>query len=682
MKIVGLTFKYLFLAAVCVIALCGFFISSEIISPLVIQHRYIHIDIFLILVAFILLVTLVICSKQCKSYKGIILLLIIHFLFGVFFIVTFKITPIADSKSIIDCATELFNNPSNFIHSLDTVGSYLSVYPFQYGMVKLCYLCIQLFGVDNVVISMQSLNLLMYMIMLIYLLKINRTFQNYSIKYDYYLLILLLIWFVPITYVTYVYGFNYGLALSVVSIYYYLQFLNKKSFKYVIISLFVLIIACALKLNYLIIFVAYIFDYLIKTSEKKLYKAIVLASFIIAMLFANNICKLMFYVDYNYSLKQSVSMSSYLVMGGVRDQHSYTMGQDPIAGWHDGYNINVLVENNGNQEVINNQVNNDLKNMISLIVHDPMYSLNYYMEKFISTWTIKDFQSKYYLTNEGDTSLSYNDIVISLNHGLLNYIYEFTCRIGYYLIVGLLLWSAWISIKKKDSTYLLFQLMFLGGFGYYLLFETKAIYVYPFIVLTMPVIIDSLSYLTFDSIAITKSKVIYLLIFVIVCLLFNGNQKIIINSFDNRKDKIFPLISQNYESIEFDLEPTHERIYSIEVMSSGHLDYDTIVDVKIVQRGNIIYSTAVNYLDFIWNDDYLTIDLKNESIVNDNLSMSIQIIGKNSEGFNIIGFNDQDQSIIVDGYEVNNNLCYRINSIVTGNDLYHNNQLPRIRIFG
>lgn len=675
--------KILYVVITGLILLMGFFVSSEIVDPLVIQNRYIHIDILLwVLVgAFIYFVSRM---NKSKSFKVVnIFLFCLQIIFGIGLLFVFKIEPIYDSKSIIDVAKALLINEQAYIASFDELGNYLSIYPFQYGMVKVCIILATLFGIDHIVVSFQILNLIGYFTMLIYFLRINRLFDGYSSRRDFITLLITTVWFIPLIYVTYIYGFCLGLSLAVISIYYFLRY-QLRSHKNVdlLLSLVILVLACIIKLNYLILFVAYIlviFCCSKQTIKKKVFLGLVT---FFALVLANEGSSILLTMDYGLKSTQELPMTSFLVMSGVRVPENYVEGKDPIAGWHDSYNTNLMKIVNGDMDLYNQQVAKDGINQLSSMIDHPFYTLKYYAEKLLSTWTIKDFQSKFYLTNEGDKTLNYNNIVTSLNTGLLDYFFEYFTHFSYYIVILLLFIGGVCFFKSKDDRLFLFQLIFIGGFSYYFLFETKAVYVYPFIAMCIPLITLQLE--SINPLIISKKSIGIGAILIVCSIIFNLNQyrNELAYEVDN-SGNIYPLITKNGEFVEFTIDiGNNKRISSVDLMSGGRFDDDTQLNVEVFSDGNLINWLGVNKENYTWRNDYLNLSFKDLKASGKNLTVRLSLIGPNSENFYIIGQDSNNSLIELNSYEENKSVIYKVYCLQKGNDYYHSGQKERIRIFG
>lgn len=175
---------------------------------------------------------------------------------------------------------------------------------------------------------------------------------------------------------------------------------------------------------------------------------------------------------------------------GLRDE------SDRLGGWYDGYNYYTYEELNYDTSACNEIAIETIKTRLREFIDSPKYMLRFFRQKIESTWCDPLFQSIWSgslpslnqeLKNEKLSSLYQEGIV---NDTVKNY-----C--GGWLLMAYVMLSIFciMVIKQRDSNIPLIGLIFfIGGFLFYLVWETKSQYTYPYIFVMIPYIACSIDY--------------------------------------------------------------------------------------------------------------------------------------------------------------------------------------------
>ena len=292
--------------------------------------------------------------------------------------------------------------------------------------------------------------------------------------------LIILLCIIPLTYLSYPYGWQIGMGFSALSILFYVKSFNQtnilKSIGQTITSLIVLVIACLFKTNFIIIAIAYALTTLIHLFNHHKSIHIIRSLLIWIGLFIALNANTWLYSGFIGRYEAGVPKSLYLVTG---------LSEGSIGnGWYDGYN-EIYVENDYDPDLAASIASDDLSMIIDQWIDDPLSMIEFFKEKFISTFLAKDYQSHayyYWQQDDGFNHLYQNGWFYQFSYGINNLAFI-------WIFLGLTIISfIWMRHPKDDASIVqtLLCLCLLGACGYHLLFETKAIYIYPLITLVLP----------------------------------------------------------------------------------------------------------------------------------------------------------------------------------------------------
>lgn len=366
-------------------------------------------------------------------------------------------------------------------------GAYLSIYPFQIGMVTFERL-IAHFSTN--VTFFYFVNLIFNVVTIIILWLISIEVYKNKIIQDFTVIIASL--FAPILFNTlFVYGNVYGYTFLISAVYFQLLSLKNKGKKKILYSFFVVILlslAYLSKLNLEIGIVAVAIIYLLNTINNKYYIIMVCTTLLIIPVVNKSLeSYYKFKVGDNFSLSKGVPKSAYLVMGLSEN--------DGKIGWYNGYTDVTLSKKEYNTKKTDIQARKDLKRRLNYLNNHKSYTRKIFVEKTISTWTDSTYQSiwngplptwggkintdimRIIYVKDGESKLykfiRYGSVLIVWTI----FLFSITCTLLY--LIGKL------SINEN---YLLYAVIFfIGGFLFHTFWETKAQYVYQYTASLIPV---------------------------------------------------------------------------------------------------------------------------------------------------------------------------------------------------
>ena len=598
----------------------------------------------------------------------------------------FSYNPSFDSKYCFDIAYAL-QNGVNIQEALEMYDNYLYLVPYQYGYICFIRLFIILFN-NYALSAIKIFQILITGIANIYLYKITILFTNSNIQKEY--LLLSIMWIVPYLASPYIYGFSLGIALSIISLYYFILFNRNSKYIHFSIALLLSMFATIIKMNFSILIIAYIIYILIFSTYKPFKRIFNISIIIIAFFISMNSYNILFSLLHNISIPNLIPTSSRLVMtnpGLTEDDYNYANTCNP--GFFNGYIYYVVEKNNYDIEKINNDIDNNIDNMISHIKNNKMSSIEYYLLKNIAMWDSYDYLVNTYMTGEYSQEVfSDSDNNINNMNSISNIIEGQVMNIATFTI---LIFSLLFFIYNKNNVnneYVIITLWFLGGFLYHFIFEAKPIYVYPYITILVPLASIGINYFNKISSKIKAKPKIFITItsILIICLIvsFYNKQIFTINLFDrdlNRKGIIEinnPITINQYFKIDFDFSANQ-----ITIPYEGNLANNNLL-INLYENENKLLSFNINNDSVKKNDNtnYISIDFDELCFYTDKTYRMEIVIESISSEFSLI-YDDYtyNSSLIIDNRIIDDMIMnFRINRIEQSRIIYYqDNELTQIK---
>ena len=424
-----------------------------------------------------------------------------------------KLYPDADQKMIYNMATDYIQ-----IHNLNNhlvFGQYLYLYPFQIGLVLLVSHIFKLFGQNFMYV--EYLNAICSVINIFILYKISQIiFEKKSQKTLIILEALFSLYWMFFN--VHFYGNIIGLTFALLSVYLVLLFVKNEKYRFIILASIFIAISIIIKTNYYI-FLCGILLYLIANCIICQNKKSVIA--IITLLIIYKLVSVGFDLTVKYvykiELPEGLPMITYVYMG--MDEPV-----DKAPGWYNNVPKTIHDQNSGNNDLIKTSTKGLILKRLGFFVRNPKQFVSYYSQKIASTWLNPTFQTiwcsipgnRYRLDEDYAHYLGYHEKVLSIVGGDLYKLeekYFDALEIIIFIFSGISVFC--ISQKIKADTnitninFFILPLIFLGGFAFHILWETKAIYVIQYYFLLLPYAADGISMINFNKIKIkieTKIK--------------------------------------------------------------------------------------------------------------------------------------------------------------------------------
>ena len=285
-----------------------------------------------------------------------------------------------------------------------------------------------------------------------------------------------------------VYGNIPGLMFGLIALLFTLNFIDSNKTWHIIVIAVSITFSYLLKNNYEIFLFAIIIELLLtflKNLELKPLLGILAICFVVFG--TKTIIYNTFERKTNYSLNEGVPVTSYIYMGIA----------EPVTlapGWYTGDVENIYIQSGYNKEKSEKITKELMDKRLKYLSNNPRYTADYFYNKLQTTWLNPTFQVFWCSTPSIvlDVAPDYNAYIasqqpiISILSGTAFKIEERIMDI-YQIIIFLSASCAFITLcKKSELDKTLLPIVFLGGFLFHLIWETKSIYVLQYYYLLIP----------------------------------------------------------------------------------------------------------------------------------------------------------------------------------------------------
>ena len=403
----------------------------------------------------------------------------------------------SDQNQVLICAKEFAKNR---FWPLEGKGYYY-MHPLQLGCVLGMELIIRIIHTSSW-IAMQRVNIIFLMAIVYVLMKITKKVYKSDSTNKILNLLLISCLVIPLFSVV-VYGNIYGLLFALLAVFFLMKYYENRKIRYILLIPFSLSISIILKSNYEIVMIAIIISLILDLINKFNWKTIITIPLILVM-FSVSYPLVYKFVEYRSGIEinDGIPMIAYVAMSI----------QAPVetrnSGWyHDGKNVEILYpENDFDSEETSKASKEIIKQRLKEFHGSPETMRDFYVDKIASTWIEPAFQTLWWaepaeeFNNLGETNpeyieyLSNNGVLLDIFHGerhtkILKYldVVEIT-------VFAMSLLSVLVSIKNKNLDYknINLLLIFVGGFLFHIIWETKCIYVIPYYIMLIPSAADGI----------------------------------------------------------------------------------------------------------------------------------------------------------------------------------------------
>lgn len=420
--------------------------------------------------------------KKVKEKHLLVFVLIFTLVVGITWVLISKSPVKVDQKMISIIATEFLTND---FHTFEN-GGYMSYHPLQIGIIFFVELVYKIFGANP--LYFQILNVFFTVGCIYFLYKIcDNIFKNELVNK---ILLIILMGFFHLTLLNvYVYGNLVGLFFSFIAIYYTLKYIEKRKLYYLLIVALTITIAIVLKSNYQVfligIILTLIMDFIKEKKKTNLFGIIII---LLMVGFSNSVIVKIMEVRLGKEVPKGIPMISYIYMG-LNDPKGLS------AGWYNG-DPDVDVEknlflNNFDTKKTSDVTKIKLKNRIKEMILNPVKTTLFFGDKIASTWLEPAFQMIYINkpSEEYESVKNYvdnNKFLISFYDRKINKLVIYYFDAIEIIIFGTACFYLFKNKNKMDYKNGVIILIFLGGFVFHIIWETKSSYVIIYYILLLP----------------------------------------------------------------------------------------------------------------------------------------------------------------------------------------------------
>ncbi|MDD6797571.1 MAG: glycosyltransferase family 39 protein [Clostridia bacterium] len=403
-----------------------------------------------------------------KDKVGIVVTTVVT-IFLIWWIYITQYEPLIDQMACLQHAKELLEG--NF---KDWKTGYMSVYPFQNGIVFFDALLIRLFG-DNAFIAFQYINVLFFIIAVIAVY----VTCNYMFKKEKSVFVwLALVTFYPFAmYVVFCYGTMIGFSLAMVAVMFLFMYFDKRKLWYLVLCGISITLSLIMKTNYAIVLVGIALYLLFDMVVTKKMKSVAGLVIVLAVYFAGSKgMNLAVEVVTNMPVAEGMPKIAWIAMG-MNDSNN-------TAGWYDTYSGYVYDKNNRDREATIEECKEHIRLRQEILVGKRF--IKFYYQKITSQWnnpTWECFNLQWRDSNTPDYAIKktvqegnnqfYKDILNVLqtlvNFGAVLYIIR-----------------KWKNFKSLSVYELFNAVLMIGAFVFFAIWEAKSQYVAPYYFLIIP----------------------------------------------------------------------------------------------------------------------------------------------------------------------------------------------------
>jgi len=409
--------------------------------------------------------------------------IVIYMAFSIIWTLNVECIVEGDQIPVLETATALYHDNVEEVLQHDTyagvsIGRYLETNQQQIPLACMYSVFLKIMHTEQAEM-LRIINIISNVLIVLALYKITTQLaKDYPVNKAFMFTLILTFVSIPML-STFIYGDIPSLALCLWAVYLIMKYRENRKIRYIISAAILNMIACMMRMNSLIFVIATVMYLLFTLLEKnnlwkeKVLSIMMIIVYLVICLVPSSLVKSHFLEKYHLDKDKAFSSSNYLLMAMVGSRRS--------NGW---YNESIGEYTLKNPEAANEEHKAQLKERINYFLQHPGQAIGFYVVKLASTWTENTYSAVRNNMKEYEDPLQkIADPVSFYQKALL-------------IVMCLCSLVVLIQNRKNLSLEVLFLVtIFIGGFAFHILWETKSRYIIPYIVVLMPV----------ASIAIQKS---------------------------------------------------------------------------------------------------------------------------------------------------------------------------------
>lgn len=397
--------------------------------------------------------------------------LIAIFLIWYIHITQFEIT--SDQMICMQCASDLLKGDFEVWET-----GYMSVYPFQNGIVFFDALLIMMFE-DRAFVAFQYINVIFFIIAVMAAYVTCRyMFKN---KTSIFIWIVMLTFYPFAMYVVYCYGTMIGFSFAMLAVMFLFMYFDRKGIGYFVLCGVSMLLSVIIKSNYLIVLVGIVLYLLFDAIVQKKAKSIAGAVVIISIYFLGN-CVMNTVIE---------NVTKRPVAEGIPKIAWVAMGLNEAVntpGWYDNYNGYVYEKNDRNRKATIAECKDHIRDRLEILSSNGRNFIRFFYKKTASQWgnpTWECFNLQGRVSGTPDNAIKRN----VWEYGEKCQIYKNILNVVQTLInfgVVMYILLCWKNFKNIRVYELFYAVLMIGAFIFYTFWEAKSQYAAPYYFLIIP----------------------------------------------------------------------------------------------------------------------------------------------------------------------------------------------------
>lgn len=363
-------------------------------------------------------------------------------------------------------------------HSLDS-GEYLFRYPHQLGMVTY----------DRILGIFSKKVQVIFLVNLVEILGINwfcYKLTDLLFNHDHCLnLVSICLSFLCLPqffFTVFAYGTIPGFFFLMAGMFMAYEYLLNHRVMTLVVSIVLLMLACALKNNYVIGGLAVGIYFFLKFVERREWKFMVIAFVLVFMCTVSaRGLKILYSIESGKTVSSGVPSVLYIAMG-INPENRVR-----APGWYDRTVWDCYTDVNFDNKIASDKGIAIIKTSLKYYKGHMKEAVDYFGKKIISMWCEPMYQSTWSGPNEYFKQYVYTDFLRSIyNNGVIGNLITVFMK-GWLLLLLMASVVFLICIRKNPfDFYVVLYLYFIGGFLFHLFWEGKSQYIYPYIYALIP----------------------------------------------------------------------------------------------------------------------------------------------------------------------------------------------------
>ena len=148
--------------------------------------------------------------------------------------------------------------------------------------------------------------------------------------------------------------------------------------------------------------------------------------------------------------------------------------------------IDDLSKNDQKAVELEKEINQKVNERIRYLLKSPLDSFYFFSRKIINTWTEPTMESLFIKNIILKSEEQINNFKLELYYGKIFWFIQIYQKALIFIIIGGSIFTIIQNRKSINTNYILLLLVFLGGFTFHLIWETKSRYIIPYIIILIP----------------------------------------------------------------------------------------------------------------------------------------------------------------------------------------------------